>query len=178
MQRFLEKGRIVVASILLVSVFLVTSCGSTTHTSAGLVLPISCSSATACLNTARMDGFREHVLTPAGDAVSAGKSWYYPPQGQSGWGLALSYRDVEVNQIFEETIGTKPVIYPCLVQMPETQVETSPSGRQVCFTVTRTKESARFYSSGVLYQLTLAGSTNLNALAQKALLLGIVERLS
>jgi hypothetical protein len=177
-QCLLEKGRIGVASILLLSLFLIASCGSTTPTSAGLILPIACPRATACLNTAKMAGFREHILIPAGNAVSAGKGFYYPPQGKSGWGLALSYRDVEANQVFTETVGTKPLVYPCLVQVPGTQLDTTPNGRQVCLTVKQTKESAAFYSSGVLYQLDLPGSTNLNSLAQKALLLGIAEQLS
>ena len=170
-----RRGRFAIASTFLLSVLLITSCGSGTPQSAGLVLPISCSSATACLNTAKVDGHRDHVLTPGGKALSAGKSWYYPPQGSLGWGVALSFRDIQLNQNFEESVGTKPVVYPCLAQ---TAIQVDQNGYQVCLTASQGKLSARFYSSGALYQLHLTGATSSNVSEQKVQLLGIVEQLS
>ncbi len=121
-----------------------------------------------------MDGHREHVLTPGGKAVSVGKSWYYPPQGKLGWGAALAYRDTQLSQNFEESIGTKPVVYPCLAQ---TAVQVEQSGYQVCLTANQGKLSARFYSSGDLYQLYFPGATDSTVPEQKVQLLGIVQLL-
>src|SRR5580658_11117358 len=69
-----RRGRFITALTLLFSVLIITSCGSTTPTSDGLTLPTSCSSTMACLNIAKVDGHLEHVLTPGGDVLSAGKS--------------------------------------------------------------------------------------------------------
>jgi hypothetical protein len=174
-----SRGSIALASVLALSAFIITACGSATPTSAGLPQAIRCPSAAACLNIAKSDGFHEHVLTPGGNAVGSGESYYFQPQGASGWGFELSYRDVTANRTFDETIATKHLIqYPCLVQTPGTQVDTSANGYRVCLTTSGEKPSAFFYSSGAFYQVHLPGGTSGTPVTQKALMLQIVGQLS
>jgi hypothetical protein len=175
----LSSRRTQFASTLALTVLLVTSCGSTSQTNGGSPVPTACPSVTACLNTANMDGFHQHVLTPAGNAASVGKSWYYPPLGHLGWGFLFPLRDAKSGQTFVETIGTHPEKYPCRPNplAPNTEPRTTPGGRQICVTVDRSQISARMVSSGVLYQIHLSVDARLDASAWMARLLGIIDQL-
>lgn len=82
-----------------------------------------------------------------------------------------------MKQAFEEQIGTKPIVAPCLVQAPGTQEETSATGLPVCLTVQGSEEAAHFYTGGVLYQLDFAGRTTLTTLQQKAYLVWLADQL-
>ena len=178
-QHFSWHGRVGLAAILLPVTVLIASCGSSgQQTSSGLVSPVSCPSASACLGIAEAKGFQGHVLVPV-HSVAAGKSYYFAPSGAEGWGFDLVYRDVPTNQVFVESIGTKgSIVYPCLVKLHQTQVTLPQNGRVVCVEMTNAGERVRFYSSGNFYQLHAAGLSKMSPSDQEAVLLGIAAKLS